>query len=128
MSQISKLFSMSTNFDVDFLFEGGLPPLAPSFELKKILKSPANIIHFFWLMSKNFSKLWISWNIFNCLVSVLYKFIRIYWSASNVTSRIKISSALSAFCLLTTKDVFGVRWVRCSMRKENPHVKIIDPS
>ena len=44
ISQISKLSLMSTNFIMDFLFGIGLPSLASSFELKEILKSPANII------------------------------------------------------------------------------------
>ena len=48
---------MSTNFIMDFLFGIGLPHLASSFEVKKIVKSPANIILLLWLMSKSFNKL-----------------------------------------------------------------------
>ena len=44
---MSKLFFISTNFAMDFLFRSGLPPLASNFELKKILKSPAKIMLLF---------------------------------------------------------------------------------
>ena len=34
---------LSTNFAMDFLFKSGLPPLVSSFQLNKILKSPAKV-------------------------------------------------------------------------------------
>ena len=114
MSQIYKLSFMSTNFIVDFLFGTGLPSLASSFEIKKILKSSANIIILFWLIPKNFNKLWSSLKILHYSVSVhaLYKFIRIYWPLSNMTTRIKILPVLSVFCLLKTKDVLPRQAIR----------------
>lgn len=75
-----------------FLFRSGLPPLASNFELNKILKSPSKIMRLFWPTSKFFNRLWSSCKIFTYsdLVLPLYRFTRIYWSASIVISRIKI--------------------------------------
>ena len=51
---------------------------------------------------RNSSKTFIS----SLSVLVLYKFIRIYWSSSNVISRIKILVDISVFFLSMTNDFF----------------------
>ena len=99
--EILKLSFISTNFAMDFLFGSGLPSLASTLELKKVLKSPVSLfslISNFLMGFEAAPKFLLAPCQYDHYTNVLK-----YTSASSIISRIKLLPALSVFCLLWTK-------------------------